>query len=146
MPSFTVKGHVVGKGRPRFVKRTGHAYTPDTTVEAENAIAAAWLALGLPPAPKGGAVAVSIEAFLMRPKSHYGTGKRAEFLKESAPVWPTGKPDGDNLAKTVKDALNGLAWHDDSQVVSLLVEKKYSCEPYSYWRVDLRDYPNCVRE
>ncbi|MGB6231196.1 MAG: RusA family crossover junction endodeoxyribonuclease, partial [Litorimonas sp.] len=36
------------------------------------------------------------------------------------------KPDGDNLAKLVKDALNGLAYHDDAQVSTTIVEKQWS--------------------
>lgn len=35
------------------------------------------------------------------------------------------KPDVDNLVKSVMDALNGVAWHDDSQVYSLLTSKEY---------------------
>ena len=40
--------------------------------------------------------------------------------------WRTSKPDADNLVKAVMDALNEEAWHDDSQVVSLHVEKRYA--------------------
>ena len=40
-----------------------------------------------------------------------------------------GKPDLDNVAKGVLDALNGVAYVDDTQVVRLLVQKQYSLEP-----------------
>jgi len=35
------------------------------------------------------------------------------------------RPDGDNIAKTVKDALNGIAYHDDGQVSDLIVRKRW---------------------
>ena len=60
-----------------------------------------------------------------RPKSHLTT-KGA--LKKSAPVKHVYKPDTDNLAKFVLDALNGTYYHDDSQVYSLSVRKQYGLE------------------
>jgi Holliday junction resolvase RusA-like endonuclease len=41
----------------------------------------------------------------------------------------TKKPDIDNLAKTIMDALNGICYDDDSQIVRLIVDKVYSNEP-----------------
>lgn len=42
----------------------------------------------------------------------------------------TKKPDLDNLIKFTKDCLNGVAWHDDSQVVEYGAMKKvYGDEP-----------------
>ena len=61
-----------------------------------------------------GAVRVAIRTFRTLPKS---TPKRVE----SAP--DTIIPDADNIAKAVLDALNGVAFADDSDVVELLVEK-----------------------
>ena len=59
-------------------------------------------------------------SFLMpRPKRLYRK-KDAE-----GEVWSSSRPDLDNLIKAVKDALNGIVWHDDSQVASLTVEKHY---------------------
>ena len=43
---------------------------------------------------------------------------------------PTKKPDLDNLTKSVLDALNGVAWHDDAQIVTLHVTKQYVTDPY----------------
>jgi Holliday junction resolvase RusA-like endonuclease len=39
------------------------------------------------------------------------------------------KPDWDNVGKIVCDALNGVAWHDDAQIVDAHVEKRYGIEP-----------------
>jgi Holliday junction resolvase RusA-like endonuclease len=41
---------------------------------------------------------------------------------------PTGKPDADNIAKIVGDALNGVVWVDDSQIVLLTIRKMYAEE------------------
>jgi Holliday junction resolvase RusA-like endonuclease len=39
------------------------------------------------------------------------------------------KPDTDNIVKAVMDALNGAAYHDDSQVTTLHVYKRYGIAP-----------------
>jgi crossover junction endodeoxyribonuclease RusA len=51
-----------------------------------------------------------------RPKSHYGTGRNAARLKDSAPAYPTGRPDTLKLARAVEDALTGVVWRDDSLI------------------------------
>lgn len=45
-------------------------------------------------------------------------------------ILPTKKPDCDNIAKIICDALNGVAYKDDKQIVQLLVSKVYSVEPF----------------
>jgi Holliday junction resolvase RusA-like endonuclease len=42
---------------------------------------------------------------------------------------PTGKPDLDNIAKLYCDALNGIVWKDDSQIVAMQLTKRYGHEP-----------------
>ena len=44
-------------------------------------------------------------------------------------IRPTKKPDCDNISKVICDALNGIAFHDDSMIVELAVEKFYSENP-----------------
>ena len=56
--------------------------------------------------------------------------KRPKKSKADA-VWFTGRPDGDNLIKQIKDALNEVIFHDDSQVVKGTFEKRYSDMEYS---------------
>ena len=65
------------------------------------------------------AVSVTISATFGRPKSHRNKGG----LKKSAPLMP--REDVDNLAKAVLDGLTGVAWHDDKQVASLHIVKRY---------------------
>ena len=70
-------------------------------------------------------VSVAMSFGFERPACHYGTGRNADRLKPNAPMWPTGRNLGDaeKLARGVNDALSGLVFADDSQVVSLTVTK-----------------------
>ena len=112
--SFDVFGKVSGKGRPRFT-RGGHAYTPKGTRDYEMAIREAFEnAPGRPQEPFSGPIAVCIITYRQLPKS---------TPKSVCSEPDTHKPDIDNVAKIVLDALNGVAWEDDAQVVSLKVLK-----------------------
>lgn len=128
--SFSVAGEPTGKARPR-VTRTGHAYTPEKTVLYENLIKMEYESqCGDAYCEKDVPVALSISAFYGIPKSATKR-KREEML--AGEIRPTKKPDADNLAKLVGDALNGIAYYDDSQIVQCYVEKFYSDKP----RVDV---------
>ena len=72
-----------------------------------------------------GPVVLDLRFFLARPKGHYRTGKNAHLLKASAPEYPTGKPDTLKLTRAVEDALTGLAYKDDAQVVHQVASKHY---------------------
>lgn len=115
--NFTVHGEPQGKARPRFTK-TGRTYTPKKTADYEDSIRCAY-----PGHMMSGAVDVYIEAFFSVPKS-YSKAKRSKCLANE--IKPTKKPDGDNIIKAVLDALNGTAYHDDSQVVYVAIAKYYS--------------------
>jgi Holliday junction resolvase RusA-like endonuclease len=45
--------------------------------------------------------------------------------KKADTKWKVSRPDCDNLAKIILDALNGIVWVDDAQVVELNVQKQY---------------------
>lgn len=73
-----------------------------------------------------GRIWVSMEFRMQRPKSHYGTGKNAHKLNKRAPEYHTQKPDVDNLAKAVLDAITNInLWNDDCQVNNLIVTKEW---------------------
>jgi hypothetical protein len=78
--------------------------------------------------PTADPVAVRLVAIFARPRSHLTA---AGVLRAGAPDRP-GKNCGDvdNLAKSVLDALNGIAWDDDSQVVDLRVIKAFGPMDY----------------
>jgi len=64
-----------------------------------------------------GPITLSLTFERPRPKAHYGTGRNAGTLKVSVPAFPTMKPDVLKLARAVEDALTGVVWRDDSQVI-----------------------------
>ena len=76
-------------------------------------------------------VRVDMVFVLPRPKSHFGTGRNAGKLKQSAPTYPKSRPDIDNYCKWVLDCINGTGgvWKDDSQVVSMSATKIYGEQP-----------------
>jgi crossover junction endodeoxyribonuclease RusA len=75
--------------------------------------------------PMAGPVQVTVFYGLPRPKGHYGTGRNAETLRPSAPRFPAVKPDLDKLDRGLFDALTGLVWQDDAQVVAVTAHKVY---------------------
>src|SRR5262245_27972633 len=60
-----------------------------------------------------------------RPKSHYRTGRHAGELKPSAPAYSATRPDLDKLLRSIGDALTGIAFRDDAQLVVVHAEKHY---------------------
>ena len=72
-----------------------------------------------------GPIGVFVGFCMVRPKSHFGTGKNAKILKESAPEKPKSKPDLSKCLRAIEDALTGIVWKDDSQVVYSLAGKSY---------------------
>lgn len=72
-----------------------------------------------------GPVEVELRFVMARPRSHMGTGRNAEQVKASAPAFPIVRPDVDKLSRAVLDALTGVVWNDDAQVVDKWVRKVY---------------------
>lgn len=101
----------VPKGRARFTRR-GFAYTPEKTRIFEKLIKE--YARQFIKAPLSGPLSICVVFFMPKPK------------KPKNPM-PISKPDLSNLIKSIEDALNGIAWFDDSQVVTSTCEKHY-CE------------------
>ncbi|MCM1513361.1 MAG: RusA family crossover junction endodeoxyribonuclease [Oxalobacter formigenes] len=128
MITFTVPGIPKGKGRPRFA-RSGNrviTYTPPETAAYENAVkTAAMQAMG-GRKPYGGTCEIHIMAAFPIPKSWPESKKRQARLDR---IHPAKKPDLDNVMKTVCDALNGIVWKDDAQVVRAHVTKCYDDNP-----------------
>lgn len=72
-------------------------------------------------APLGGSLAVAMTFTVARPLGHYGT----RGLRPSAPERPAVRPDVLKLARAVEDALTGIVWRDDAQIVSEHLQKRY---------------------
>lgn len=95
--TFVVPGHPVPKGRPRIGR--GHTYTPKRTHDYEQLVMVE--ALKARVRPIAGNLCMVIEFYLSRPDCC----------------------DIDNLAKSILDALNGTAYKDDRQVITLVLHK-----------------------
>ncbi len=74
-------------------------------------------------------LSVKFTFHIQRPKGHFGAGKNACFLKLSSPKYPTSKPDLLKLARGVEDAMTGIIYQDDAQIVSELIFKRYTHAP-----------------
>jgi Holliday junction resolvase RusA-like endonuclease len=117
---FSVEGDPVGKQRPRFTK-TGRTYTPKKTSDYEGMIAdKAMIAMG-PATPLETPVAVYIYINHAIPASYSKKRKEACLNRLERPK----KMDIDNVCKCVLDAMNGIVYVDDRQVVSLHATKRY---------------------
>lgn len=128
--NITIPIRPVPKQRPRFNYKTKHAYTPTKTEEYEKAIAEYWRqATNGFSYDREQPLVVNLGFGLPIPKS---TPKYKRHMMQDGTIKPTKKVDVDNLAKAVMDALNGVAWGDDSQVVKVSIYKEYAKEPYVY--------------
>jgi Holliday junction resolvase RusA-like endonuclease len=123
---LTVIGLPKGQPRPRAFAFHGKArvFDPGTAEGWKNQIAIAFKETA--PAdftPFMGPVRLNIIFMFPRPKSHFCKAG----LKPNAPALFTSKPDADNAAKAVMDALTTLGtWKDDAQVCNLHVTKQYA--------------------
>lgn len=117
MYKFTVYGEPRGKGRPRFFRN--RAYTDKATAEYESRVRKAWKLEEHPYLAKQ-PTTVIVNAFFPVPVSLSKKKREAMF---GAPCLR--KPDGDNIGKIILDALNILAFEDDSQIDTLRVVKRY---------------------
>lgn len=115
---FTVPGVPQGKGRPR-VTRNG-TFTPKKTRDYEKKVRDCYIAQGGQMFPDDTPLFASITAIFPIPS---GLSKKRRALFNGKRHCK--KPDADNVAKAILDALNGVAYRDDSAVSSLIVGKSY---------------------
>lgn len=122
--TFTIPGAPQGKARPRV---TSHGtFTPKKTKDYERQVIAQYRAQCGGIEFEDRAISVSILALYQVPQS------KSKLIKSKmldGSIRPKVKPDADNLAKAVLDALNGIAYKDDAQIVELTVQKWYSASP-----------------
>lgn len=121
--AFFAAGIPKGQPRPRAFSRGGHArvYDPGTAEGWKGCVAIA--AQGHRGKFGAGPLRVAIRFVFPRPKSHH---RKDGSLKAGSPEFHTAKPDADNAAKAVLDALTEIGvWPDDAQVAQLWVSKRY---------------------
>ena len=120
----------VAKGRPRKTK-SGHMYTPQKTRDYETQLA--FLVKRLFRTPLEGPLILRVNFYLPRPK--YMDAKK--YSRGAIPH--DKKPDTSNLLKAFEDALNGIAWKDDSQIYKVEAGKYYAgmgVEPFVSFEVE----------
>ena len=130
---IVVPGQPVGKGRPKAARRRkkgGGDYiamiTPGKTANYENLVKlVAYQAMNGRQLING-AVRLSIRLEVSIPSS-WSMKKQQKALSKQ--LFPTTTPDTDNCVKAISDAINGVVWKDDKQVVELFVVKRYSLTP-----------------
>lgn len=139
--SFTIYGEVKGKMRPKATTFGGHArvYTPSAQIKNENWIKMEYLKAAEKDNFKGfGDSPIQIEIYhYMKLPTSFSKKKASQALKQE--LFPTKKPDLDNVTKTVLDALNGIAFDDDKNIVRIEAFKRYATSDYTI--VYLSTYP-----
>lgn len=137
---FIVVGKIQPKQRPRF-KRCGafvRTYTQQATLDYEGLVAKRYIEkygeLKL-----NGALAMEINAYFNVPKS-LSKKKKAELYGKPNTAHRRG--DIDNVAKSVLDGLNGIAYDDDKVVYDLHVRKLYVSSDDDLERIEVKIYGN----
>lgn len=125
--SIRIQGKVQPKQRPKFNRKTGTAYTPEKTANFESTVRYYAEQELKGNSPITGACHVTILLYKAVPSS-LSKKKQEECLKNTIPVIT--KPDVDNVAKSILDALNGVWFLDDKQVVALYIYKRYAQSDY----------------
>jgi len=131
---FFIPGFAKPGGSKRFLgmSRKGHAIIADDCVKGKDWRAV--VAYGAREAMKNDlpteeALCVQMTFHITRPKGHFRSGKNSHLLRESAPKFPTPKPDVLKLARSTEDAMTGIVWKDDSATVTLVLKKRYADKP-----------------
>jgi len=119
--SFVVLGRPRPKGSARPIKtKDGRIFmqAPSQSTEWQNSVAEV-AHRSCNGRPHEGAVQLFLSCYFERPKGHYGTGRNRAKLRPSAPPYPTTRSTGDasKLARAIEDALTGIVYRDDSQIV-----------------------------
>lgn len=124
MYKIYIPGEPVSKGRPRMTK-SGHTYTPKRTVDYERMVQTLFHAEHGSPKLEG-AILLRLDLYFGIPKS---SSKAARKQMQQGMERPCKRPDIDNCLKAVCDALNGIAYKDDSQIVAAVIQKFWADEP-----------------
>ena len=120
--SFIIPGEPVGKGRPRFTTG-GRTYTPEKTANYETLVKWAFQAVENKTVWHDAPLRLTVDAYFKQPLS---VSRLKHEAMNRGNIRPTKKPDADNILKIIADALNGLAYHDDAQIVEAVVRKWYA--------------------
>lgn len=126
MIEITIPGEVVAKGRPRFSRHGGtvRTHTPNKTLNYERLVKMHAIQ-HQPKEPIDDAIKVAI-CIHKKPPNSWSKIKKSRALDGDIKL--TTKPDIDNYAKAILDAMNGIIFKDDNLITELTVKKIYSDE------------------
>ena len=144
MIKFRVDGEPKAQPRPRAFAFHGHARMYDAgTSNGWKKLVASSARPYCHKTPLLGPLRVNLHFSFERPKSHYGRRNGRPYIKESAPRSMTGKPDVDNLAKAVMDALTDVGmWVDDAQIIVTEITKRWSNDGSQGVDVEIEELEN----
>lgn len=121
---------VAGKPQPGGSKKAFYIKKISRTVVVDaNPKAKDWKAMvaqaadGVVPELLAGPLRVRFDFHMVRPAGHF---KKSGALKVDAPAFPTTRPDCVKLTRSTEDALTGIVWRDDSQIVTEVLTKRYA--------------------
>lgn len=119
-----IRGNPIAQARPRFFirqktignqKLIGAQDHPKSKAWKETV---RWQAIEQNVCLMEGPITLKLDFMMLRPKSLSNQVK-----------YHVKRPDIDNLTKSILDALNGICWRDDSQIVMLRATKNYAPDP-----------------
>jgi Holliday junction resolvase RusA-like endonuclease len=127
---FTIPGPAIGKGRPRFSRKSGAAFTPAKTRNHEafvKMLAVEAMKVGGKPSgvttpPFDTPCALIVQIFCTIPPSW--NKARREAAKGN--IIRPGKPDIDNVIKSIGDAMNGVVYTDDNLIYRVEATKMFA--------------------
>lgn len=122
--SLTVPGEPQGKQRARWSPHGTH--TPQKTINYETYIKELFANKYRDFLPLESPLIMNLWIGLLIPKS---TSKKKKMLMDEDFIRPIKRPDIDNIIKVVFDALQGLAFKNDSQFIQVLASKYYTEKP-----------------
>ena len=129
MVKIIVPGVPIAKGRARSARMSSGKvihYTPKKTANYESLVAICGLgAMGFKMAIDC-ACRMDLVLYMPIPKSWSLKKKK---LAIDGKIYPTSKPDSSNVLKAIEDALNGIVYLDDSQIIEHSMKKIYSEDP-----------------
>ena len=124
---LTIPGKPVAQGRPRFYRRGNFVVATDPKASKVYKADIQYLAQkhkednnisGLLDGPLG----LDVMAYFPCPKSRWRKTKPRTEEHHAK------RPDADNVAKSIKDGLTGVFYHDDSQISELIIRKRIAAQ------------------
>lgn len=124
---FSVPGEACAQGRPRFTvfKNRAFAYDPEKSKNYKSFVKLLAMQAMEEQGWKYNELPLAIEIMVYKAIPKRKTKKIREAIM-AGKEYPTVKPDVDNVAKTIMDALSGVVYKDDKQVVDLSIKKRYT--------------------